>query len=151
MLAGLPHSEIHGSKLVRSSPWLIAAYHVFHRLSAPRHPPNTLKALDRSHYRCPRPRQNVHSRRNELDNDRKTIVASNISGSAAVKLSPQAGNANRAKHHRRHWPKPDRRKCRIRLESRICFLFTMSDNSRTPCCARRQLEFLDEKRFAPAI
>ena len=55
MLAGLPHSEIHGSKLVRSSPWLIAAYHVFHRLSAPRHPPNTLMALDRSHFRYPPP------------------------------------------------------------------------------------------------
>ncbi len=50
---GFPHSEIRGSKLVRSSPRLIAAYHVLHRLSAPRHPPNTLKALDRSHYRCP--------------------------------------------------------------------------------------------------
>src|SRR6201981_1048772 len=49
---GFPHSEIRGSKLVRSSPKLIAAYHVLHRLSAPRHPPNTLKALDRSHYRC---------------------------------------------------------------------------------------------------
>src|SRR6476661_9093401 len=49
---GFPHSEIPGSKLVRSSPRLIAAYHVLHRLSAPRHPPNTLKALDRSHYRC---------------------------------------------------------------------------------------------------
>src|SRR6187397_1167735 len=34
---GLPHSEIHGSKLVRSSPWLIAAYHVLHRLLPPRH------------------------------------------------------------------------------------------------------------------
>ena len=50
---GFPHSEIRGSKLVRSSPRLIAAYHVLHRLSAPRHPPDTLKALDRSHYRCP--------------------------------------------------------------------------------------------------
>ena len=50
---GLPHSEIHGSKLVRSSPWLIAAYHVLHRLSAPRHPPNALKSLDRSHHQCP--------------------------------------------------------------------------------------------------
>src|SRR3954451_14662306 len=50
---GFPHSEILGSKLVRSSPRLIAAYHVLHRLSAPRHPPDTLKALDRSHYRCP--------------------------------------------------------------------------------------------------
>ena len=54
---GFPHSEIHGSKPVRGSPWLIAAYHVLHRLSAPRHPPDTLKTLDRSHYRCPsRPR-----------------------------------------------------------------------------------------------
>ena len=50
---GFPHSEIRGSKLVRSSPRLIAAYHVLHRLSAPRHPPNTLKTLDRSHYQCP--------------------------------------------------------------------------------------------------
>jgi hypothetical protein len=50
---GLPHSEIHGSKLVRSSPWLIAAYHVLHRLSAPRHPPDALRSLDRSHYQCP--------------------------------------------------------------------------------------------------
>ncbi len=51
---GFPHSEISGSKPVRSSPELIAAYHVLHRLSAPRHPPNALKALDRSHDRCPR-------------------------------------------------------------------------------------------------
>ena len=50
---GFPHSEILGSKLVRSSPRLIAAYHVLHRLSAPRHPPNALKALDRSRDRCP--------------------------------------------------------------------------------------------------
>ena len=52
---GFPHSEIRGSKLVRSSPRLIAAYHVLHRLSAPRHPPDTLKALDRSHEQCPLP------------------------------------------------------------------------------------------------
>ena len=51
---GFPHAEIRGSKLIRSSPRLIAAYHVLHRLSAPRHPPNALKALDRSHDRCPR-------------------------------------------------------------------------------------------------
>src|SRR5579862_2844540 len=50
---GFPHSEIRGSKVVRTSPRLIAAYHVLHRLSAPRHPPDTLKTLDRSHYRCP--------------------------------------------------------------------------------------------------
>ncbi len=46
---GFPHSEIPGSKPVRGSPGLIAAYHVLHRLSAPRHPPDTLMALDCSH------------------------------------------------------------------------------------------------------
>ncbi len=50
---GFPHSEIFGSKLVRSSPKLFAAYHVLHRLSAPRHPPDALTTLDYSHDRCP--------------------------------------------------------------------------------------------------
>ena len=50
---GFPHSEIHGSKLIRSSPRLIAAYHVLHRLCMPRHPPDALKTLDRSHCQCP--------------------------------------------------------------------------------------------------
>ena len=50
---GFPHSEIHGSKLVRSSPWHIAAYHVLHRLCAPRHPPDALLSLDCSHHQCP--------------------------------------------------------------------------------------------------
>ena len=49
----MPHSEIHGSKPIRSSPRLIAAYHVLHRLCMPRHPPNALTTLDRSHCRCP--------------------------------------------------------------------------------------------------
>ncbi len=40
--AGLPHSEIHGSKLACSSPRLIAAYHVLLRLLMPRHPPCAL-------------------------------------------------------------------------------------------------------------
>ena len=35
----LPHSEIPGSKLACSSPRLIAAGHVLHRLLTPRHPP----------------------------------------------------------------------------------------------------------------
>ena len=52
-MVGFPHSEILGSKLIRSSPRLIAAYYVLHRLHAPRHPLDALKALDRSHYRCP--------------------------------------------------------------------------------------------------
>jgi hypothetical protein len=42
---GLPHSDIHGSKPARGSPWLIAACHVLHRLLVPRHPPNALLIL----------------------------------------------------------------------------------------------------------
>jgi hypothetical protein len=42
---GLPHSEISGSKRICRSPKLIAAYHVLHRLLAPRHPLCALKSL----------------------------------------------------------------------------------------------------------
>ncbi len=42
---GLPHSDIHGSKPARGSPWLFAACHVLHRLLVPRHPPNALLTL----------------------------------------------------------------------------------------------------------
>ena len=42
---GFPHSEIAGSKVVCTSPTLIAAYHVLHRLPVPRHPPNALSSL----------------------------------------------------------------------------------------------------------
>ena len=52
---GLPHSDIHGSKPARGSPWLFAACHVLHRLLVPRHPPNALIAL---HTRQPAPGQN---------------------------------------------------------------------------------------------
>jgi hypothetical protein len=44
-LAGFPHSEISGSRIVCISPELIAAYHVLHRLHAPRHPPCALSSL----------------------------------------------------------------------------------------------------------
>ena len=40
-----PHSEISGSKDICSSPKLIAAYHVFHRLPVPRHSPCALCSL----------------------------------------------------------------------------------------------------------
>jgi hypothetical protein len=42
---GFPHSDIPGSKLVCSSPRLIAAYHVLRRLLVPRHPPCALSSL----------------------------------------------------------------------------------------------------------
>ena len=78
---GFPHSEISGSKLIRSSPKLIAAYHVLLRLLAPRHPPNALKTLDRSHRQCPPPRQGLRPRltpgRNGIDaSSEKTSFAS---------------------------------------------------------------------------
>ena len=43
--SGLPHSDILGSKPVCGSPKLFAAYHVLHRLLAPRHSPYALSSL----------------------------------------------------------------------------------------------------------
>ena len=43
--AGFPHSDISGSMDMCSSPKLFAAYHVFHRLLVPRHPPCALTTL----------------------------------------------------------------------------------------------------------
>ena len=43
--AGLPHSEILGSKPACGSPRLIAADRVLHRPRAPRHPPYALSSL----------------------------------------------------------------------------------------------------------
>ena len=45
---GFPHSEISGSMLICSSPKLIAAYHVLHRLLMPRHSPCALFSLTSS-------------------------------------------------------------------------------------------------------
>ena len=42
---GFPHSDISGSMDICSSPKLFAAYHVFHRLLVPRHPPCALFCL----------------------------------------------------------------------------------------------------------
>ena len=43
--SGFPHSDISGSKDICSSPKLFAAYHVFHRLLVPRHPPYALSSM----------------------------------------------------------------------------------------------------------
>ncbi len=45
---GFPHSDIPGSKPIGGSSGLNAAYHVLHRLSVPRHPPNALNLLHAS-------------------------------------------------------------------------------------------------------
>ncbi len=42
---GFPHSEINGSMDKCSSPLLIAAFHVLHRLKVPRHSPYALSSL----------------------------------------------------------------------------------------------------------
>ncbi len=42
---GFPHSDIPGSRPVCGFPRLFAAYHVLHRLLAPRHPPYALSSL----------------------------------------------------------------------------------------------------------
>ena len=47
---GFPHSDIRGSLDICSSPRLFAAYHVFLRLSVPRHPPCALSCLTFSSY-----------------------------------------------------------------------------------------------------
>src|ERR1700675_2327213 len=60
---GFPHSEILGSKLACSSPRLIAACHVLHRLLAPRHPPYALSSLTiklTQHVVYPRFRQSLN-------------------------------------------------------------------------------------------
>ena len=43
--SGFPHSDISGSLDICSSPKLFAAYHVFHRLLVPRHPPYALSSM----------------------------------------------------------------------------------------------------------
>ena len=48
-MSGFPHSEICGSKVAHTSPQLIAACHVLHRLYAPRHPRIALTSRLRVH------------------------------------------------------------------------------------------------------
>ena len=67
---GFPHSEIFGSKGARASPKRIAACHVLHRLSTPRHPSEALMrliVLSKTHARRivrtrPSPSPNRHTR-----------------------------------------------------------------------------------------
>ena len=51
--AGLPHSDIAGSRAICASPALFAAYHVLLRLREPRHPPSALFRFSSSwHFRA---------------------------------------------------------------------------------------------------
>ena len=89
---GFPHSEIPGSKPVRGSPGLIAAYHVLHRLSAPRHPPDTLMALDCSHRQsaCFQ-RSPTRRRRPTGSGAKRPVLLQTHPGILAVKLKSTTG------------------------------------------------------------
>ena len=56
---GFPHSDISGSLGICPSPKLFAAYHVFHRLLVPRHPPYALISITNSPF-CPRVGHGLH-------------------------------------------------------------------------------------------
>jgi hypothetical protein len=80
MRGGLPHSEIQGSTIARISPWLIAACHVLHRLSVPRHPPDALTlTLDRKTRRLQGQAQSDRSRM-------KTLSCRRLRGSITLEL-----------------------------------------------------------------
>ena len=61
-LVRFPHSEISGSMDICSSPKLFAAYHVFHRLLVPRHPPCALSSLTR----CLPPRERFLTKKHSV-------------------------------------------------------------------------------------
>jgi hypothetical protein len=92
---GFPHSDIRGSKLVRSSPRLFAAYHVLHRLRVPRHPPNALKALDRSHCRCPPIRKlALRERMDGTASARPQTDGTDFDPNDAAKTAPRIGKTS---------------------------------------------------------
>ena len=137
---GFPHSEIRGSKVVRTSPRLIAAYHVLHRLSAPRHPPNTLKALDRSHYQRPplgRGRMTCVIR----GRDRKTICFKHIREHRGQALFTNwqlvFSSVREFRSFRTNAKKPKLRS----INDRICFLFTMTDSTHSALSAQMRIRF----------
>ena len=96
---GFPHSEILGSQLVCSSPRLIAAYHVLHRLPVPRHPPCALTRLI-SVSRCDSstPQHTHSSVVKERKKKRWSSVESAGDDSGAFRSSPlRAGHTRRSR------------------------------------------------------
>ena len=72
--AGLPHSDICGSRLICSSPQLFAAYHVFHRLLVPRHPPCALYSLTIIFFMFPRRSKQYRNCPLSFDNFRSRLI-----------------------------------------------------------------------------
>ena len=77
--AGLSHSETRGSKVICTSPRIIAAYRVLHRLHEPRHPPCALSYFPR--YRTP---QNPCARAGAGAHTFSCIVEKNVSLSTVL-------------------------------------------------------------------
>src|ERR1700709_144418 len=72
LAGGLPHSDIHGSKPARGSPWLFAACHVLRRLLVPRHPPNALIALN--HPTCTETTHNCRTASSNCKQERPRVL-----------------------------------------------------------------------------
>ena len=94
---GFPHSEIHGSKVICTSPWLIAAYHVFRRLPVPRHSPCALFSLtvfssvQILHLPTSRIKQNCRFLYNQSFLDVFTQSLFSFQGASAKGFSPKLG------------------------------------------------------------
>ena len=73
----LPHSEISGSTLICSSPKLIAACHVLHRLLMPRHSPCALYSLTYVEENCVPLRPPLFERRTSASLRFLLLIASN--------------------------------------------------------------------------
>lgn len=104
---GLPHSEICGSKGARPSPQLIAACHVLHRLSVPRHPPDALRRLISA---SSDKRSTAHRGKRPTGHP-----------SPYIDTSPRSRNNPRLAPREANLPEPRRRSFRLRI------LFTMSN------------------------
>ena len=84
---GFPHSEIVGSKVAHTSPTLIAACHVLHRLCMPRHPRNTLTSRlrvrttnDSAGDVCSKEQTTTRPRwRDNADNKSQPLLSNNMS------------------------------------------------------------------------
>jgi hypothetical protein len=134
---GFPHSEIFGSTPVRGSPKLIAAYHVLHRLLAPRHPPNALLALDQLLHLS----KNLGSPRNIQGGPRLSVPCRGHPPSTELHSHP------RGRTTRPHAPRAARRRPR---RQDLCFLSTMSQNlARSGSRQRFEPRILYGNRFPP--
>jgi hypothetical protein len=110
---GFPHSEIPGSKSARLSPGLIAACHVLHRLSAPRHPPDALLLLypapDTTAQRTPpdrqKPGENPHAPWSGKHTHAKTSQPSHR-GPARIPLAPAIARSGQGGTRPRPSPGP---------------------------------------------